>query len=275
MAGRSLVSSGVLKAIGGVASFVGTVVGILAAIGVFPFGGTENALAAAAKKATDAGSSRIDLSETIASGSKTESVQARGSFDFRSGEGVFDLSNPPGSRLVLRKPFLYLRGIAKQKDTWCRYDLSKLGSGFNFGALTGFSPDPAQALENLRHSKDTKKIGKEPLFGVESEHYHGTVNLEDAARRSDEAMRSQLLKMIHEAHLTSIPVDVWISKDGLVQRIHTTFSQQAVPGSGSQGTIRFDVTMDFSKFGVDVVASPPPEGKTADPNTAGCPDIFS
>lgn len=275
MASRRFISKPVLKGIGGFASFVGTVVGILAAFSIPPFGGTENALAAAAKKATDAGSARIDLSETIQSGSRTVSVGARGPFDFRAGEGVFDLSNPPGSRLVLRKPFLYLRGIATQKDTWCRYDLSRLGSGFNFGAVTGFSPDPAQALENLRHSKDTKKVGKEQLFGVESEHYHGTVNLEDAARRSDEQTRDQLLKMIHEAHITSIPVDVWVSQDGLVQRIRTAFSQLAVPGSGSSGKVTVDVTMDFSKFGVNVVAPQPPEAKTAGPNTAGCPNIFS
>ena len=48
MGSRPLVSWGVLKGVGGLASFVGTIVGILAACGVVPFGGTENALAAAA-----------------------------------------------------------------------------------------------------------------------------------------------------------------------------------------------------------------------------------
>jgi hypothetical protein len=255
-------------AAGGIVTFVAAVLGIFVALnqlGIGPFGETESALAAAAHKTSDAGSATLDLAETIQIGSKVAEVQLNGKADFRA--SIASLESPDGkTKQRLLKPYAYILGIADD-EVWCQYDLSVLGQGFLFGALTGFDSDPGKALVNLDEFGTYEEVGHEKLFGVDTTHYSGHIELSQVVAAEKDPERRKELQAFTESN-SELPVDVWISSEDFVRRITTSYD---VPASASERA-HVDVTFDFSDFGIDVEVKRPPGSETASPGERGCPE---
>jgi hypothetical protein len=174
--------------------------------------------------------------------------------------GYLDYTN--GFKQILAKPYVYQR--LPNSRVWCQYDLSSLGPGFLFGALTGFKSDPAAALMNLEKSGDYEDKGDEKRFGVETTRYAGHVDLDQLGKRIADPARRKLLREFAADNDNELPVQVWLGKDELPRRIATSFSVD---------TVAVRASFDFSRFGVSVKTKQPPQSETAEGGTPGCPSL--
>lgn len=242
----------VAKAIGAFVSFVGTVLGALAVVGVFGGSGDgEGALARAAEKTTDAGSSEVAIRTTLGG----EVTKAVGKIDYIAEVGQLD---SPDGKLILQAPYIYARDPTSR--FWCRHKLSFLGSGFLFGAITGFESDPAAALVNLEENGEYEEQGEEMLFGVNTTHYVGTVDIEQLIEAETIRKRRKALELLAPYNDSELPVEVWLDDEDLPRRITSSFRIPA----------RTDVVFDFSEFGVNVATTPPSPTKTIPAGGRGC-----
>jgi hypothetical protein len=232
------------KWISGIVATAATIIGALATLGVI--GGTApgEAVAHAAEKARDAGSSLVRLEMTVpgdqpSSGSK---VEADGALDYTSGRGSFDyeLTDPAGERSQAEVRFagsrLYVRpprewGLS-QTHPWVGATLDELKSaasdggadvrvrvlaGLNFEGMTG-------SLDYLKRIGDVEEAGKEVIGGDETTRYDGTVRAGQ-----------------------SVHVSVWIAdNDKVLRRMLLALHD----GTRAQ--------LDFDKFGTKVDVREPP-----------------
>lgn len=265
---KNLFSGPVIKGLGGFITVATAVIGTLVGLGVIHgSGGGQDQLAAAAVKTSDAGSSRIDLSRTIRAGSTVVEQQAKGEFDYRAVVGKLDYTD--GSKQILLRPYIY--ELLPDQTIWCQYDLSALGPGLFFGAITGFKNDPGAVLVNLKESGSSKKVGEETIFGVVTTHYAGYVDLARLSQRESNPDIRKLIQEFQTYNSGKLPVDVWVGSDDLVRRIKTAFD---VPGEpyGLSGRVHIGATFDLSNFGIKVSVKPPPASMTAPGGKQGCPD---
>jgi hypothetical protein len=236
-------------------------------LGWLPGQGKNDPLGSAASKAQDAGSSRLDLARTIRVSDNVTSEQAQGAFDYRAGVGELEYTN--GQRIVILSPYVYELGVSS-KPVWCEFDLSSLGvGGFIFGAVTGFENDPGAALVNLEEMGSYEKVGKQVLFNVETTHYAGRVDLGRLAESKGPRVRAVLRRFV-AVNGPTLPVDVWLTSDDVVRRIHTSLVLPTGQ-SGANARAHVDGTYDFSDFGTKVNVPRPAPAKIAQPGKKGCP----
>jgi hypothetical protein len=253
----------VVKGVGGGVTFLAALVALflgLGELGWLPFGGDDPPLASAAAKVSDAGSARVVFeTRTLSGDSEPEVAHAQGAMDFRAEVANFDFSS--GAKMRMQKPYLYLQG--PESRVWCEYDLSALGGGFFFGALTGFKSDPGVALTNLEENGSYEKVGAETLFGVPTTHYSGQVELDRFREEDVNPEVRQLLQEASELNDGRIPVDVWLGPEAVVSRLKTSIR------IGQD--VQTEATFDFSHYGATVVVKLPPQSTRAAPGTKGCP----
>jgi LppX_LprAFG lipoprotein len=167
-----------------------------------------------------------------------------------------------------KTPVLYLRLPALDKylsgKKWAKADLGALAqkNGVDLGQLlqTAGAEDPTKALQLLQSVGDVSKVGTETIDGTETTEYSGTVDVKKVAS----VLGASESKALEKAGVNSIPIDVWIGGDGLVRRIHESFSSSA---GGAKATT--DLTIGLSDFGTKVSVTPPPADQTADLSTLG------
>jgi hypothetical protein len=254
------------KAAGGIAAFAAAVAAVLAYLGIL---GPNNptpapALAVAAERTTEAGSSKWHVETTVRRGSDEAVRTANGALDFVAEVG--HLKYTDGSRLILQKPYAYVQGdtFGAPENVWCKHDLTRLGSAFLFGAITGFRSDPAAALVNLEENGTYDEVGTEQLFGVETTHYSGKVEFERLLELQRDPDLRQALEQLGEYN-SVLPIEVWLDGGELPRQIYTTLSF---------GPVDLELTYVFSDFGTRVVAKSPPQSNTREAGTGGCPAIL-
>jgi LppX_LprAFG lipoprotein len=246
-------------------------------------GGAANALqsvASAAQKTAGTDSVRFDmkLSEAVGPiGPLTFTADGVSDNTAKSAEMTMDLSSVAAfagsqagspddwkAHFILDGGIFYMQLPAIDKylngKTWVKADLNALAKqhGLDLSQLLqqAGSQDPTKALQALESVGNVSKVGTATIDGVNTTEYSGTIDLKKAAA----ALGPSFSKLLEQAKLTSIPVDVWIGDDGLVRRLHENF---AYPLQGA-GTLTTDLTMDLTDFGVQTNIQPPPADETAD-----------
>jgi hypothetical protein len=204
----------------------------------------------------------------VGSGATTQADEAEGLFDYRTQTGRLEWAS--GLKGIYISPYLYESGIAPG-GLWCRYEISALGPGFVFGAVTGFSPDPSAALVNLNKNGRYYQVADEVLFGVRAVHYHGVVDLFRLVRSSPAQIRPFLKDFRKASPRMELPVDVWLGSDKQLRRIATAFS---IDGKfvGQKGPVTVEATYDFADFGIAIPKQKPPAGAVAG-GQGGCPKV--
>ena len=229
-----------------------------------------DAVAAAAAKTDEAGSSRVafELSANVLG--RDVQLRAQGAFDYEAARGRFqvDASSllagaavevravdstlyvrvPPGLSLLVPmvKPWLAVRGEASL-------------DAFGLGEL---QQDPGQLLALLRASStQVTKTGTAVVRGTETTRYTAHIELTKALEANagelglTELERAQLRRAAQElrrqAKLTTVPVGVFVDGDGLVRRLTLV--------SGGER-----VSVDFWDFGTDVDVQAPPAADVTD-----------
>ena len=238
-------------------------------------------VAAAATKSESAGGFKTSLSVTLAAEGKKFTITGRGTFGAHEGEMEMDLGDmlsqagvPLGTdasmkAVYLREdgdPVMYLKfgllsSLLPGGKPWIRLDLQKAGkaAGVDFSQLMGGgSQNPTDSLAILRHAGDFSSVGSDTVGGVETTHYHGTIDLEKAAE-SGGAPAATIKRLLEAGAPTQYPADVWIDDAGLIRRLTTAYDE-TVGGK----TLSMSMTMDMSDYGSPVDVSAPPASQVFD-----------
>jgi hypothetical protein len=140
--------------------------------------------------------------------------------------------------------------------TWLKLDLTSEAAkqGIDLDALGGSSTqDPAAVLDYLKGAGTSREVGTETVNGTQTTRYHVDVDLRKAAAKSDDPdAKASVEKLIKVAGTATLPIDVWVDAKHLVRREKVVYDA-TVQGQKSS----FDLTVDLTKFGVDVDAQAP------------------
>lgn len=246
-------------------------------------GGNSNALsldpvASAATKTQQAGAVRLRFSLALSSpqlqAGKTLRLEGTGAVDGTSGELTFKPGSLGGrsgipadasvKEIFLRQHgdyVVYMGGsLAKRLPhgkQWVKLDVTKLGksAGLDLGQLlSGSQVQPTDLLSMLEaEGAKIQSLGSATVDGATTTHYRITIDPTKALQ--DKGLTSPLLAGMASQLPTSLPVDAWIGKDGLVHRV-----QIAVGLAQSH----VDMTMDLYDYGAQVTIAAPPSDSVFD-----------
>jgi hypothetical protein len=247
----------------------------------------ETAVAEAATKTADTGSSRIAFEASLSGGGLPQafeftgegevdyrSRQARLTYDmsdFVSGGGQFDLIMD-GAVMYMRFP-RELGAKLPEGKAWVKVDLGKVGRelGIDIDELMQLNQgDPAQVLSYLRGaSEGVDEVGEEEVRGVETTHYRARVDLRKSVELSTEtldpvtraALRESVDRLIEMTGTETIPIDVWIDEEGLARRMAMAFDMRVPEATGKT---HMEMSFELFDFGTAVDVEPPPAGDVID-----------
>lgn len=237
-------------------------------------GAGPNALAVAAEKATDAGSSRMTMTMSMSVSGQELSMEGEGVFDYdeQLGEMTMTIAGLGGREqsfdMIVEDHYLYMKLPPELGGGgWTRMDLTDVVGA---GGTNQFSQDPSQYLDFLRGAgEDVEEVGTEDIDGVTTTHYKAELSFDailDYAAESGEgteeeidALRTQLETLGDE----SIPSEVWIDEDGLPRRMKLSMDVEA----GGQSA-DMDLTIGLSDYGVEVDVEPPSDFEEVTPPPA-------
>lgn len=162
-----------------------------------------------------------------------------------------------GDVFYMRSPVFARSGVTGGKQ-WIKLDLAKLARqrGLELGGLLDASPTPANALAYLQGVGEVDELGSESVAGTKATHYHVTVDIRRAADRADERERKVLRRVISEAGIETLPLDVWIDGNGYIRKVSYAEHQ------GRQQAAQ--VTMVLHDFGARTTIKPPPGASVID-----------
>ena len=201
----------------------------------------------------------IDMSSLIEGLGAPNGVKAS---DFK-GQEVGDLAN---GHLVIYMNLPFLSKSIPGGKPWIKIDLNAAGKslGIDFSQFTSLSANPAQIVDWLRATSGSiTKEATETLDGVQTTHYHATIdlsrypNLVPPDRKA--AMKRAVDTLIKVTHVHTFPVDAWVGSDRLVRKMRIKITE-TIKGQ----TFTNDMTMRFHDFGAPVNISLPPADQTVD-----------
>ncbi|MGW4030268.1 hypothetical protein ACWEFL_13225 [Streptomyces sp. NPDC004838] len=160
---------------------------------------------------------------------------------------------------------------AKEMDgkRWMTFDVGALAEASGdkalqkrlTGGLENMNQDPAQQLAIMLESKNLKHIGPEKIDGVETQHYKGTLTLDEviAAEGSQGVIsdkeRKELLDEMKKSGLKGYDTEVWVNDDGYPVRMNLGLASP-------EGKV--SVVSDYSDYGAKATVQAPPAKDTFD-----------
>jgi hypothetical protein len=141
-----------------------------------------------------------------------------------------------------------------------RLDVEKAGkaAGVDVNQLMGGAgQNPSDWLSRLQSQGEFSKVGTETLNGVETTHYHGTVDLRKAAANSPAA--DALQRILDLGAPSEYPIDVWIDDQGYVRQYQSSYDETL--GGNTMSTT---TKVEMSDYGTQVAISPPPADEVFD-----------
>jgi hypothetical protein len=170
-----------------------------------------------------------------------------------------------GSAIYMRIPIL--RQLNPRLKPWVKLDLGQAGrtQQLDFGSFLQFSQggDPTQALQYLRAAGKIKKKGSADIRGVATTHYNVTVDLRKVADKAPVERRDELRKNIDRlitlTGSSTIPIDVWIDKQGYIRKEVYT---EKVELQGHKAGV--EASLETFDFGAPVVAPVPAAADVTD-----------
>ncbi|WP_149180822.1 hypothetical protein [Streptomyces sp. TRM49041] len=129
------------------------------------------------------------------------------------------------------------------------------------GSLENMNQDPAKQLAMLLDSPNLKHIGPEKVDGVDTQHYKGSLTVEEmlAANKSlsvlDEDERKELVAKMKESGLKAYDTEVWVNEDGYPVKMDIGMETP-------EGTVT--VSAAYSDYGTKAAVQAPPADQTID-----------
>ncbi|MEU2654676.1 hypothetical protein ABZ615_05060 [Streptomyces sp. NPDC007325] len=129
------------------------------------------------------------------------------------------------------------------------------------GGLDQMNQDPAQQLALLLDSPDLKHVGSEKVNGMDTEHYKGTLTVEQMMKAGGSAEllskeeREKFTETVKQLGMTGYDTEVWVNKDGYPARMDVAMKM----GKGSM-----QMRADYSDYGTKAAVQAPPADQTVD-----------
>jgi len=174
------------------------------------------------------------------------------------GDGTVEIVTDGGDVYMKLGSLATILGATSGKS-WIKVTADS-GTDTAFGAPLG---DGTQILKLLDQAGGVTAVGTEPVRGVDTTHYQGTLDVASAlaeASADDRAKaESELGTVGIDPSAATVPVDVWIGSDGLVRRVQVGVEGlQTTPSSTATGDVGGTFTMELSDFGQPVGITVPP-----------------
>jgi hypothetical protein len=212
-------------------------------------------------------------------------VAGTGNFNFADGEGeiVSNLSGLPASGLGSGHPGsisfteLYAKGALFMQTplfagklpggaSWIEIDLARAAQGIGLDpqALSSGQSNPAQFLAYLKAGGgQVKNLGSAVVRGTQTTRYSATIDpakaLEKAQLPKHELGKASIQRLVAQAGLARIPVEVWVDAHSLVRRIAMTVSE------APQGHhVNLSVALELFNFGATPTVMVPSGGEVYD-----------
>ena len=199
-------------------------------------------------------------------------VSATGAVDFSSGAAQFTMSVPSAGTFDLRllQPMMYMQfpsslaSALPAGKSWVSINLDKIGKsdvGQGLSQLSNSANLGTDMLSSLAgvSTAGVTTVGPATIDGVQTTEYSATIDLSKIATDKDPQARAALAQLGAQAHLTSIPVRVWIDMQGQVRQISL---RESLTVKGAP--VESQVTIGLSDFGAPVDVVPPPADQTID-----------
>ncbi|MDT0402420.1 LolA-like protein [Streptomyces edwardsiae] len=130
------------------------------------------------------------------------------------------------------------------------------------GGLENMNQDPAKQLAMLLGSKSLKHVGPEKVDGVATQHYKGTLSIEemlDANKALDgmftDEEREQLVANMKKSGLKGYDTEVWVNEDDYPAKMTVGMKM-------SEGTMK--MTAHYSDYGAAAEVKAPAASETVD-----------
>ena len=239
---------------------------------------TVASLTAAAGRTTAAKTASMSMDMDLKGGSgalggRSVSVHAKGGMDFQAGTMAMTMTmdgvpGADGADIEMRygQGLVYMRSPmldSVSNGKWIKMDLAKMmaGSGVDLSKLTGSTgmQDPKELLDVLAGvaDGDVTKVGRETVDGVDTTHFHATIDAAKAMEKSGAAVDAARIKeLLGRQSSGSMPVDVWVDDEGRVVQEKMNVSMAAA------GTMGY--TIHFGQFGRPVDVAFPADADTVD-----------
>ncbi|MER8236011.1 hypothetical protein ACIRQY_06060 [Streptomyces sp. NPDC101490] len=196
-------------------------------------------------------------------------ITVKGSMLSAGGPGA-----PEQMRMVVLDNAMYMdMGAAKAAEMdgkrWMKLDMKAIAEAAGgqaagksmTGGLENMNQDPAKQLALLLESPDLKHVGPEKVDGVDTQHYKGTLTLEQmvAANKNldvlSEKERAELVAGVKKAGIKAYDTQVWVNADGYPVRMDLGMKMD-------QGTVKMG--MRYSDYGAEATVQAPPAKDTVD-----------
>ncbi len=243
-------------------------------------------LQAAFKKTSEAKSSKVRMTMTMPAG-----LEGGGTMEMSGVQGwdpaVMDVTMkgsaltagdpeaPEQIRMIMLDSAMYMDMGEKQAaemdgKRWMKMDFGAIAEASGdpeiqkqmTGGMENMNQDPAQQLALLLESKSLKHVGPEKVDGVQTQHYKGTLTIEemlDANKGLDGAFtdeeREQLVANMKKTGLKGYDTEVWVNEDNYPAKM-------VVGMQMDQGTM--NMTAHYSDYGAAAEVEAPPAGETFD-----------
>jgi hypothetical protein len=240
-------------------------------------------VASAATKTQQAAGYKVAMSVTVSAGGRQLAMTGRGTFGRDMGEmemdmgglmgGLGGLLGGSGGSPTMKAVYLtedgdpvvymnlgFLSSFLPGGKTWVRLDVEKAGkaAGVDVNQLMGGAgPNPSDWLALLKSQGDFPEVGTETLNGVETTHYHGTVDLRKAVENSPAA--DAMKRLLDLGAASEYPIDVWVDDQGYIRQYESSYDE-TVGGNTMSTTTK----VEMSDYGTQVDISAPPADEVFD-----------
>jgi len=148
-----------------------------------------------------------------------------------------------------------------QGKEWVRIDIAEFSPGTQdlSGFLQFLQSDPMRLLGFVAAGMENPKdVNTEDVHGVETTHYRGTVNVEQAAEASTD-LGDAFTQLAELADFTEFTADIWIDGDGVTRQLIYEIPNSAIAGGGTART-----AIVFTEFGEDIEVEVPSDDDAYD-----------
>ncbi|MEU9602995.1 hypothetical protein [Streptomyces sp. NPDC048057] len=248
-------------------------------------GEVTKVLTAAFKKTTEAKSAKVAMTisapEAIEGGGATTMTGVMGwdptVMDMKvTASGAAALGGPSEVRTIWVDNVLYTDVGAAGAETaemfggkrWMKMDLKAIAEGSGnkalekqlTGNLDSMNQSPAESLAVLLESKDIKHVGSAKVDGVDTEHYKGSISVEEMVNNNDslvlgKADREEMIKAVKRAGITSYETQVWVNEDGFPVKMDIVMASKEGPVT---------ISAKYSEYGAAAHVEAPPAKDVVD-----------
>ena len=223
---------------------------------------------ATSARATQVGTSSLDLSMTMSIDGHDITATGYGAFDYRRhlGRIEIDMAGLGNMQEVVTRHALYMRMpeatagvLAPGGKPWLEIRFSALkAAGLDMNKLMNSNPatDPASILKMLSTSTGIKQTGTETIDGVATTRYSATSSFGDLLRAEGMTGVVDTSKLPSSFSDSQIHFDVWVDQSGLARRLTMNMD---LAGMGTMS-----MTMHLYGFGDPVTVLVPPKSIVAD-----------